>query len=77
MSIYISSLLKQSFNFDFYGFQIRAGNKFFYNENLVDTEINNSDMENFLKTERKNLDILADEHIKKIQFYEKNLIDVA
>ena len=72
LSIYVSSLFKHSFNFDFFGFQIRSGNKFFYNENLVDIEINEDDMKDFLKTEKINLDILADEHIKKIQFYEKN-----
>ena len=73
LSIYVSSLLKHSFSFDFFGFQIRSGNKFYYNENLVDIEINEDDMKDFLKTEKTNLDTLADEHIKKIQFYEKNL----
>ena len=73
LSVYISSLLKNSFDFDYYGFQVRSGNKFFYNENLVDIEIEQNDMKDFLEKEKTNLEKLADEHIKKIEFYEKNL----
>lgn len=72
LSAYVSLLLKNSFDFDYFGFQIRSGNVFFYNENLVDVKIDENKMINFLKTEKTNLDILSREHIKKIEFYEKN-----
>lgn len=71
LSIYISSLLKNSFTFDFFGFQIRSGNVFYYNANLTDVKINEHDMINFLKTEKSNLDVLCNEHIKKIESYEE------
>jgi len=73
LSSYVSSLLKHSFIFDFFGFQIRSGNAFFYNENLADVKINENDMINFLKTEKSNLDKLCNAHIKKIENYKKNL----
>ena len=34
LSTYVSSLIKNSFDFDYYGFQTRSGNEFFYNENI-------------------------------------------
>ena len=71
LSTYISTLLKNSFEFDFFGFQIRSGNTFFYNENLVDVEISEKDMEKFLDSEKSNLELLAMKHIEKIESYEK------
>jgi len=69
MSIYVSSLLKNSFNFDYFGFYTRSGKAFFYDEHLVDTKISENDMEKFLIAEESNLDLLASEHVKKIQSY--------
>jgi hypothetical protein len=71
LSTFVSTLQKHSFNFDFFGFQIRSGNAFFYNENLVDVEISEKDMEKFLDSEKSNLELLAMKHIEKIESYEK------
>ena len=66
LSSYISTLLKNSFEFYFSGFQILSGNIFFHNENLVDVEIYEKDMKNFLDSEKSNLELLAMKHIEKI-----------
>ena len=50
-------------------FQIRSGNEFYYNENLADVNIDESNMKSFLTSESKNLNILSTKHLEKINHW--------
>ena len=39
---------------------------------LIDTEISSDKMMSFLKENESMLDVLADEHLKKINYYKQN-----
>lgn len=71
---YMTSMEDNSFDFNILDFVSRYYQKFFYNGNLINVDIDQSKMQQFLEEEQNILDKLADEHIKKIsQFktYEK------
>jgi capsule polysaccharide modification protein KpsS len=67
LSTYVSSLIKNSFDFDYYGFQTRSGNEFFYNENIVDVDIKEQKMEQYLKKEKHVFDAITNAHLKYIE----------
>ena len=57
---------KNSSEFDWVDFNTKIKNEFFYGGNLIDVEISESKMHSFLKKNFSILEILADDHIKKI-----------
>jgi len=63
---YVTALENVAFDFDWLGFVRKCHNRFYYDGNLVDVEINQSDMEQFLEEEKIPLTKLSDEHIKKL-----------
>ena len=67
LSTYVSSLLKNSFKFDYIAFQLRLNNQFFYNENLHDTHINEIQMEQFLNSEKEYFKFITDKHMDQIK----------
>ncbi len=64
---YVTVLEENSFDFDWMDFILRSYGEFFYGGNLVDVNIEQSQMQHFLEQERDILDKLANEHIKKIK----------
>ena len=66
VSNYIELLKKNSSEFDWVDFNTKIKNEFFYGGNLIDVEISESKMHSFLKKNFSILEILADDHIKKI-----------
>ena len=63
---FVSVLEKSSFAFDGSGFDSLAGHILFYDGFLADVEISEKQMNELLDQYSKQLEILADEHIKKI-----------
>lgn len=53
--------------FDYADFEMRYRNEFFYGGNLYDVEISESKMKSFLEKNIDTLNVLADEHVKKIK----------
>ena len=53
LSAYVSSLINNSFEFDYYGFQIRTGNEFFQNWQILDVDIDEQNMLKYLKKEEQ------------------------
>ncbi len=70
---YISILEKNSFNFDWSGFSNLAHHILFYDGFLSDVEITDKQMNNVLNPYSKQLEVLAEEHIKKINQHKKYL----
>ena len=63
---YIDILEENSFIFDYLGFQISYYEHFYFGGNLVDVEISESHMKEFLINEKQNLENLAQEFKKKV-----------
>jgi len=63
---YVTALEDAAFDFDWLGFVRKCHKHFYYDGNLVDVEINQSDMEKFLEEEKISLTKLTEEHIKKL-----------
>jgi len=53
LNSYVNSLIKNSFEFDYYGFQMRTGNEFFHNMHTDDVEIKEKKMKLFLEKEEQ------------------------
>jgi hypothetical protein len=68
---FVSVLEKNSFAFDSNGFINFAHHVFFYDGFLSDVEINEKQMNELLDAYSKQLEILANEHIKKIIQHKK------
>ena len=68
---FVSVLEKNSFTFDWSGFDNLAHHIFFYDGFLSDVEINEKQMNELLHQYSKQLEILANEHIKKIIQHQK------
>ena len=68
---FVSVLEKNSFAWDFNAFFNFAHHVFFYDGFLSDVEINEKQMNKLLDTYSKQLEILANEHIKKIIQHKK------
>ena len=67
LSTYVSSLINNSFKFDYYGFQIRAGNEFFQNWQILDVDIKEQKMAEYLKKEEQFFNSITNEHLKYIK----------
>ena len=65
---YIRILEKNVSKFNYADFIGNLGKEFFYNHNLIDVEIPEEKMKQFLEKNLDMLNILADDHIKKINF---------
>ena len=63
---YVHNLENNSFEFDWLGFSAEFKNKFYFEGGLVDVDISINDMEDFLKNNKNNLEILVSEYLKKI-----------
>ena len=57
---------ENSFIFDYFGFQVNYFKHFYFDGNLVDVEISESHMDEFLIKEKQNLENLAQEFKKKV-----------
>ena len=58
---------KNSFDFDLNRFNLIEANTFFYNGQLVDVEITESQMKSFIEENAQMFSVLVDEHIKKLK----------
>lgn len=67
LSRYVSRLINNSFEFDYYGFQIRSGNEFFQNWQILDVDIKEQKMAKYLKEEEKFFDSITNAHLKYIE----------
>jgi len=67
----INLIDKDSFKFDVSGFRAEFFNHFFYAGFLEDTEISEQKMRSFLEQHKTKFEQLADEHIKKINYFKK------
>jgi len=63
---YFDILEENSFIFDYFGFKVNYFKHFYFDGNLVDVEISESHMEEFLIKEKQNLENLAQEFKKKV-----------
>jgi hypothetical protein len=67
LSSYISNLLKNSFEFDYFGFHLRSGNEFFYNNNTVDVSIQEEQMKQYLIKEEIFFKNITQSHLRFIE----------
>ncbi len=67
LSKYLDIVEKNSFEFDYTGFQIEYINYFYYGGHLADVEISEEKMLSFLEDHRSTLEQLASEYVKKIK----------
>lgn len=63
---YVIALDQHSFDFDFWEFQLKIFDNFYYGGHYVDVDIPESKMKSFLDNEKSILEHLADQYIKKI-----------
>jgi len=71
---YLTSLEKNLFNFDLLGFEVKMHRWFYFEGNLVDVNISEDRMEDFLKENKEELTKLSSEFIKKMKHH-KRFID--
>ncbi len=68
---YVSELEKNCFDFDWFGFGMLFKEFFYYNGTLVDVDISDSKMNDFLQKHGQKLENLVESHIKKISEFNK------
>jgi hypothetical protein len=68
---FLTLLEKNTTNFDWADFQIKCGEEFYFNGNLVDVEISETKMKLFLEKNSLTLNVLADAHIKKMNWFKE------
>ena len=64
---FLNFLESNSIDWDLFGFESDYHNHFFHDGNLLNVEINEKEVKEFLKRYESSFDMLADEYIKKIQ----------
>jgi len=64
---FLNLLEANSIDFNLVGFESDCLDYFYYNGNLLNVEINEKEVKEFLKKYEPSFDMLADEYIKKIQ----------
>lgn len=67
LNSYVGNLLHDSFEFDYYGFQTKSGNEFFYNRHTQDVEIKEEKMKFFLESEEKCFSSITNAHLKFLE----------
>ena len=60
-----------TFDFDMFGFDLDYNNYFYHGGNLIDVEIPEEKVKQFIKKYESSFDMLSDEYIKKIRYFEK------
>ena len=68
---YVSLKEKYAFDYNEMDFQENSLNKFYHGGRLVDVNISNLDMKEFLVEREKNLEEFTNQHVKKIEFLKK------
>ena len=68
---YLKLLDSNSFIFDIFQFELDYHNHFYYGGNLLNVEITEEKMKQFIEKHESTFDTLADEYIKKIHYFEK------
>jgi len=68
---YVSLLEKNVSKFDYADFMAKLASEFFYGNNLMDVEISETKMKLFLEKNYSVLQILADDHIRKIKLFKE------
>ena len=68
---YLNLLEANSFDFDMIGFDLDYHNYFFRSGNLIDVEIPEENVKQFIKKHESSFDTMADEFIKKIKNFKK------
>ncbi len=69
---YLTLIEQHSFDFDHLNFLNEFNNIFFREDRLSNVDISASKMENFLDKNKSVLELVANEHIKKIEWHKKN-----
>ena len=64
---FLAIFKKNSFDFDIQEYNLKEANTFFYNGNLVDVEITESQMKLFIEENAQMFSVLVDENIKKLK----------
>ena len=64
---FLAIFKKNSFDFDIQAYNLKEANEFFYNGNLVDVEITESQMKSFIEENAQMFSVLVDENIKKLK----------
>ena len=68
---FVNLIDKTSFDFDMTGIISEVSNLFPYVGYLKEVKISNSKLESLLQKHSSTFEILADEHLKKINYYKK------
>ena len=58
---------KNSFDFDIVAYNLTEANAFFYNGQLIDMEITESQMKSFIEENAQMFSVLVDEYMKKLK----------
>ena len=69
---YLHSLEKEMFSYDTFNFASILKNKLYLGGNLHDIKISESDIMSIISTQKDTLELLAEEHLKKIKRMPKN-----
>ena len=69
---YLHSLEKEMFSYDTFNFASILKNKLYLGGNLHDIKISESDIMSIINTQKDTLELLAEEHLKKIKRMPKN-----
>ncbi len=68
---FINLLDRNSFPFDIFGFNSRVIDKFQHGGFMISNEISMKSLDSFFEEDRESYEMLAEEHIKKINQYKK------
>ena len=68
---YLQLFDSHSFTFDIYQFELDYHNHFYYGGNLLNVEITEEQMKQFMEKHESTFGTLADEYIKKIHYFDK------
>ena len=68
---YLNLLEANTFDFDMFGFDLDYHNYFYHGGNLIDTDISEEKVKQFIKKYESVFDMISDEFIKKIHYFEK------
>jgi hypothetical protein len=68
---YLKLFDSHSFTFNIFEFDLDYHNQFFYGGNLLNVEIPEEKVKQFIEKHESTFDRLADEYIKKIHYFEK------
>ncbi len=68
---FLNFMIHETIDFEWWAFQKDFYEKFYYDGNLHDVEISESKLKQFVNLHQNELDLLANEHIQKIQSYKQ------